>query len=93
MLEYDKNNTPLAKKLRKQMTPAEVILWNRLRRKNFKEAVFLRQKTIGPYIVDFCCIQSKLIIELDGGGHFAQQKILEDRERDFYLNSKGFTEY
>ncbi|WP_424245516.1 very-short-patch-repair endonuclease [Elusimicrobium posterum] len=90
MLEYNKNNKPLAKKLRKTMTEAEVILWSRLRRKQFNEAVFIRQKMIGNYIVDFCCVKSNLIIEIDGSGHYTEEEKIKDSIKDTYLDMQGF---
>ena len=50
---------------------------------------FNRQKVIGNYIVDFYCHQAKLIIELDGGQHFEDKRVLNDESRTKYLNSLG----
>ena len=50
---------------------------------------FNRQKIIGSYIVDFYCADAKLVIELDGGQHFEQEGLLNDKIRDEYLNSQG----
>lgn len=57
--------TPLARDLRQQMTDAERFLWSRLRRR-FLGAKFRRQVPLGPFIVDFACMRSKLVIEVDG---------------------------
>jgi very-short-patch-repair endonuclease len=75
-----------AKELRKNLTPAEQKLWSALR--NDQLGVnFRRQHAVGPYIADFCCIQKKLIIELDGGQHLEQEQY--DAERTQFLQSKG----
>jgi very-short-patch-repair endonuclease len=76
-----------AKELRKNLTPAEQKLWSALR--NDQLGVnFRRQHAVGPYIADFCCIQKKLIIELDGGQHLEQEQY--DAERTQFLQSKGY---
>ena len=67
----------------------EVILWSVLRGRKVSSAKFIRQKRIGNYIVDFYCMKSNLVIELDGGGHFTDEKVTRDRARDEYLKSLG----
>jgi very-short-patch-repair endonuclease len=49
---------------------------------------FRRQHPIGPYIVDFVCMQRRLIVEVDGGQH--QENIRYDQQRDQMLQSRGF---
>ncbi|MBE6780602.1 MAG: endonuclease domain-containing protein [Clostridia bacterium] len=79
MKEYNKSNIPLAKALRKNMTPWERKLWyNFLRNYPIR---FQRQKTIGNYIVDFYCAKAKLVIEIDGGGHYTDEQIKKDEYR------------
>lgn len=56
-----------ARQLRKNMTDAERALWARLRKRLVRGCQFRRQLPIGPYIVDFVCLEKRLIIELDGG--------------------------
>jgi very-short-patch-repair endonuclease len=51
------------------MTPAETILWQRLRNKQLSEWKFRRQEPIGSYIADFLCFSAKLVVELDGLSH------------------------
>lgn len=78
MKEYNKSNIPLARTMRKNMTPWENKLWYQFLRAY--PVKFQRQKVIGEYIVDFYCAKAKLIIELDGGGHYTeQQRIYDDR--------------
>jgi very-short-patch-repair endonuclease len=75
------------KKLRREMTPQEYKLWFFLKNKNlgFK---FRRQHGIGPYIVDFCCTEEKLILEIDGSQHFEAKEY--DQERTSYMQLIGF---
>jgi len=77
-----------AKHLRRDQTDAEKKLWMCLRNGQIKEWKFRRQHPIGGYIVDFCCLEGMLIIELDGGQHLEQEDA--DEERTTYLNSVGF---
>lgn len=77
-----------ARALRVRQTDAERLLWSRLRNRQFAGYKFRRQEVIGAYIVDFICLEAKLIIELDGGQHGTQ--IEYDAERSRYLNRLGF---
>ncbi len=63
-----------AKTLRKNQTEAELYLWQHLRAHRLHGLKFKRQKPMGHYIVDFICIESRLIIELDGSHHADQQE-------------------
>ncbi len=76
----------LAQTMRNNSTEAERFLWYHLRDK-FPEIHFRRQYQIGKYITDFIALKNKIIIECDGGQH-TQEK---DRERDLFLQSKGYT--
>ena len=89
MKEYNKANIPLAKALRKNMTPWERKLWyNFLRGYPLR---FQRQKAIGNYIADFYCAKARLIIELDGGGHYLPEQIKSDEFRTKELESMNLT--
>ncbi|MGB7875492.1 MAG: DUF559 domain-containing protein [Anaerolineales bacterium] len=78
-----------ARELRKEMTPAEMKLWQVLRGNQFDELYFRRQHAVGTYILDFVCIQEKLVIEVDGGSHLEQEEY--DRERTRWLEEeKGY---
>ena len=85
MKEYNKANIPLAKELRKNMTPWERKLWYDFLR--YYPVRFQRQKTIGNYIVDFYCAKARLVIELDGGGHYTPEQIRKDALRTKDLES------
>jgi len=78
-----------AKSLRSNMTEAEQKLWYYLRANRFMGLKFKRQKPLGPYIVDFVCLEEKLIIELDGGQH--AENIAYDQIRDTWLRNQGYT--
>ena len=89
MKAYNKANIPLAKTLRKNMTPWEQRLWYQFLRGY--PIRFQRQKAIGDYIVDFYCAKAKLVIELDGGGHYTEDQQQKDRTRDKSLESMNLT--
>jgi very-short-patch-repair endonuclease len=72
------------------MTKAEGRIWSRLRAQRFQGFSFRRQLPIGPYIVDFVCLDARLIIEIDGGQH-ASTEAARDAERDAWLKTQGFT--
>ncbi|MCW8125311.1 endonuclease domain-containing protein [Microbulbifer halophilus] len=77
-----------ARDLRTNSTEAEKRLWYYLRARRFMGLKFRRQQPIGSYIVDFLCLDLKLIIELDGGRHSEQGAY--DRRRDTWLQNQGF---
>ena len=78
----------LARNLRKQSTEAEKLLWYHLRAHRMAGFKFRRQLVIEPYIVDFACLEARLIIEADGGQHMTQDS--EDAFRTNYLESMGY---
>lgn len=67
-----------AREKRKDMTLAEDVLWQHIRKKQLGHK-FLRQYVIGDYVVDFACIDDGLIIEVDGGYHLAGNQQEEDQ--------------
>ncbi|MDO7932999.1 endonuclease domain-containing protein [Xanthomonas euvesicatoria pv. eucalypti] len=75
-----------ARALRRHMTDAERALWRRLRSNQLQGFKFRRQHPIPPYIADFCCIEAKVIVELDGSQHQAPF----DQARTRWLQSKGW---
>ncbi|BBE50013.1 DNA cytosine-5-methyltransferase [Ferriphaselus amnicola] len=78
-----------AKSLRSNQTDTEQRLWYHLRAHRFMDLKFKRQKPLGRYVVDFVCLEARLVIELDGGQHMEQ--VGYDRVRDAWLKSQGFT--
>ncbi len=89
MKKYNKDNIPLAKTLRKNMTPWERKLWYVFLR-NYPVR-FQRQKALGNYIADFYCAKARLVIELDGGGHYTDEQIKKDNLRTKELESMNLT--
>ena len=87
MRAYQKLNIPLAKDLRKNMTPWERKLWYEYLR--YYPVRFQRQKAIGNYIVDFFCAKADLVLELDGGGHYEPEKKRADQVRTKELEAMG----
>jgi very-short-patch-repair endonuclease len=83
--EMEKNR---ARELRKNQTDAEQKIWNHLRLRQMEGYKFRRQQPIGKYIVDFVCLEKRLIIEVDGGQHDDQGSY--DAKRDSWLSSQGF---
>ena len=77
-----------AKELRRTPTPAEARLWQHLRRRQLQGYRFRRQHPIGSYIVDFCCIEQRLVVEVDGPVHGYQQEY--DQERTAGLETEGY---
>jgi very-short-patch-repair endonuclease len=79
-----------ARALRKDMIPAERMIWYALRAHRLNGASFRRQAPIGPYIADFVSHAAMLIIEIDGGQHFEDGHERRDAARDGFLNAEGY---
>jgi len=77
-----------ARSLRKNPTDAEMKLWKRLCNRQTVGNKFRRQHPVGPYIVDFACLEKGLVVEVDGGQH--GENVTYDSERSAYLEAKGF---
>ena len=77
-----------AKDLRRDQTPAERQLWACLRGKQLGSFRFRHQHPIGPFIVDFCCLSPRLVIEIDGDSHAEQVEY--DESRTAYLEERGY---
>ena len=84
ILKYPHRNIQTARMLRKTMTDVERKLWSKLR-SNQLEVKFRRQVPYGNYIADFMSLEAKLIVELDGCQHYAENSILQDKLRDQYF--------
>lgn len=82
--------TPIARRLRKNATDAERILWGKLRNKQLTGVKFRRQQPIGGYIVDFVTFERKVVVELDGGHHKAQGQKEKDEARNLWLRRQGY---
>jgi len=85
---YDKPSTEeKRRKLKKNQTEAEEVLWNKLRNRQFMGLKFRRQYGIGEDIADFYCPKLKLFIEVDGEIHESIEAKEYDRIRDEYFSS------
>ena len=90
-LHTKKELSEFRKELRRNLTPAEAFLWKYLKSKQFNGKRFVKQHSIGNYIVDFYCASEKLIIELDGEVHQTPNAMEYDEKRTKYLETLGYT--
>jgi very-short-patch-repair endonuclease len=79
-----------SRRLRREQTPAEGLLWRNLRAKRLNGAKFRRQHPIGDHIVDFCCIGYRLVVEVDGEQHADADAEAKDAARTARLEAHGF---
>ena len=77
--------SPHARPLRRNATDAERLLWDRLRNRQLAGHKFRRQATVGPYIVDFLCLDARLVVEADGGQHSEEK----DKARTAFLTTRN----
>ena len=89
VIPYNKNLKALARKLRKDMTFGEVLLWNEMKGDQFYGFDFDRQRCIDNYIVDFYCKDLMLAIEIDGMSHNHEEAFLKDEIRQNNLENFG----
>ena len=88
-LPYNPALRQRAKELRKAGNLCETLLWLQVRQKKFKGYDFDRQKIIGNYIVDFYCVNCRVVIEIDGASHDGKGEY--DERRDRFLEGLGLT--
>ena len=86
--KHEKEMTPVARELRKNMTSEEKRLWYEFLR-NYPVR-FLRQKVMYGFVADFYCREAKLVVELNGEPHFTSEGRERDIERDAVFESYGF---
>jgi adenine-specific DNA-methyltransferase len=84
------NRVQYARRLRKESSPPEQLLWARLRHRQLG-AKFRRQHQLGPYIADFYCREAGLVVEVDGETHFTAQAIAHDCTRDAWMEQLSLT--
>ena len=82
-------HTPIRRKLRRDSTFPERLLWSKLRRKQTGYK-FRRQESLGPYITDFFCHEKGIVIEVDGDYHALEIFAEKDKKRDEYLQERGY---
>ena len=75
-----------ARTMRTDSTKAQNLLWQALRNRQLEGLKFKRQVPLGGYILDFLCLEARLIVEVDGGQHAESAR---DAERDAYFESQG----
>jgi very-short-patch-repair endonuclease len=78
----------LARALRRRIVPAEALLWRALRNRALGGFRFRRQHPIGPYVVDFACVECTIAVELDGTTHLRPRRT--DAERQACLKAEGW---
>ncbi|MCB5424853.1 endonuclease domain-containing protein [Altererythrobacter sp. CC-YST694] len=88
MLQGPKPTQSRARKLRKDMSFPEVLLWQRLKRR-LGGVKFRRQHPAGPYVRDFYCHESRLAVEIDGIAHDMADWPARDVRRDEYIKGLG----
>jgi very-short-patch-repair endonuclease len=86
-MDHDPRLVEFARKLRREITPAEKVLWQELRGRRFAGYRFRRQHVVDPYIADFYCAVATLVIELDGETHLGNEE--KDKVRQSTLESRG----
>lgn len=84
----EKRLTPVARRLRRDTTDAETLLWSHLRGSQIAGRKFVRQFPIGNAVADFACRSAKLVIELDGGQHACAAEA--DSERTRRIEAHGY---
>ena len=80
--------TAFARGLRSGMTDAEHAVWHRLRERQLRGLKFRRQHPLFGYVVDFVCLEAKLIVEIDGGQH--SERVAYDEARTALLEGHGY---
>ncbi len=85
----DEQKTRFARRMRRNMTPAERLLWWKLKdeQQGWK---FRRQTPAGPFVLDFACVEILLAIEIDGATHSSQSERRYDANRTQYLEQGGW---
>ncbi len=79
-----------ARHLRHRQTTAEALLWRALRNRILAHWKFRRQHPIDRFVVDFVCLEGKLVVELDGATHSTDQQLRQDTERTYIIEKCGY---
>ncbi|MBL8518713.1 MAG: endonuclease domain-containing protein [Betaproteobacteria bacterium] len=79
--------TALSRNLRNAPTNAEFLVWQKLRHKQIEGHRFRRQHPLADFIVDFVCLEKRLVVEMDGGQHADSAA---DQFRDAWLAKEGY---
>jgi very-short-patch-repair endonuclease len=79
-----------AREQRANAVKAEALIWRAVRNRRCLGAKFQRQAVLGSFIADFVCFERRLVVEVDGPSHEAEEHKAADVERDAWLESQGF---
>jgi very-short-patch-repair endonuclease len=85
-----KKLTPMARRLRREATAAERRLWGGIRREQIGAFKFRRQVVLKDFIVDFACLEARLIVEVDGATHSTDAELARDAARSSALKHQGY---
>ena len=80
----------VTRQLRKSMTPWERKVWVVLCNRGLEDSKFRRQFKIGNFVVDFCCLEMRLVVELDGGQHNDPKAQARDVKRQKQIENYGY---
>ena len=86
----DPQQLAFARRLRREQTQAESLLWSRLRNRQLEDLKFRRQQPIGPYVADFVSFEARLVVEVDGGQHASEMERRSDDNRVGWLRQRGY---
>ncbi len=86
----NKTTIERARRERRELTQAEARVWALLRDRRFQQIKFRRQHAIGPYVVDFACVSSRLVIEVDGLSHAREEQAAFEARRTEFLEAAGW---
>jgi len=91
-LLYNKtDNLKLRRKLRRNQPDTERMVWSKLRNRQVLGFKFKRQYGVGSYIVDYCCPEAKVVVEIDGDSHYLNNDVKEkEKKRQIYIEGVGF---
>ncbi|MCL2338821.1 MAG: DUF559 domain-containing protein [Proteobacteria bacterium] len=87
IIRYNPNLRRYATELRKARVLSEALFWNKVKNKQFNGLNFDRQRIIGNYIADFCCVDTGVVIEIDGCMHDSKREY--DHIRNEYMKKLG----
>src|SRR5262245_61549899 len=90
-MKADAKTRERAKRLRRELTDAERILWSRIKERQLLGWMFRVQHPVGPYILDFACVRLRLAIEIDGATHSTLDERRHDERRTRYLAASGWS--
>ena len=88
--DHSKQDHSKERALRRQQTDAEFLIWQCLRGRRLHQCKFRRQHKVGPFYLDFVCLEIGLIIELDGSQRLEPEQLQADGLRTLYLEKMGY---